>query len=118
MGLDSDMDAWKGDKHIGIREWRSHRELHYYMSNLWHKTAPKEELEANDYEGFNGPILHLSTEDLLKLEEVFLVGDFDLDYDGWDEEDKKEFIEADLLAIGKAIMLSQSGWEITFCSSF
>lgn len=120
MGMDSsDMDAWKGEEHMSIGYWRKHYELHGYMSDLWRrKFYSKEELEKADYEGFNGPVLSLSTEDLINLELAFITGKFDLDYTGYDEKDIQKDIDEDIVAIKYAIELSQKGWEITFCSSY
>ncbi len=91
MGIDSDIDAWKGDEHITLGYWRKHYELHGYMADLWRsKPSSKEELERIDYEGFNGPVLSLTTEDLIQLELAFITGKFDLDYTRYYDEEEMQ----------------------------
>jgi len=118
MGLDTDMTAWKGDDYISLREWRKHWELHSHFAALWQQRASKQELKDNDYEGFNGPSVKLTVDDLKELIKLLTEGYFDLDYDNWDEEDRMEFINSDLAAIQKGIELIEDGWEVRAGSSY
>lgn len=118
MGLDTDLTAWKDREYISLREWRKHWELHSHFAALWRERASDKELEDNDYEGFNGPSVKLTTEDLAELIALTLDGSFDTDYSGWSEEDKAEFMGYDLAAFNQAIELIELGWEVRAGSSY
>jgi hypothetical protein len=118
MGLDTDMTAWKGEDYLSLREWRKHWELHSHFAVLWEERASEQELKDNDYEGFNGPSVKLTVDDLKELISLTKDGSFDVDYMGWCEEDKAEFMEYYIAAFNQAIDLINEGWEVRAGSSY